>query len=52
MSTTEVSQNILSGFSIYAISSFRSIENKHDVYRGKDYEEDLWILKRLCNEKN
>ena len=41
LSTTEVSQNILSGFSIYAISSFRSIENKHDVYRGKDYEEDL-----------
>ena len=36
LSTTEVSQNILSGFSIYAISSFRSIENKHDVYRGKD----------------
>ena len=30
-STRKVSGHILSGFSI---SSFRSIENKHDVYRG------------------
>ena len=32
-STTKVSKDIQSGFSI---SSFRSIENKHNVNRGKD----------------
>ena len=35
-STTKVSKHIPSGFSICTISSFSSIENKHDVYRGKD----------------
>ena len=35
-STTKVSEHIRSGFSMSTISSFRSIENKHDVYRGKD----------------
>ena len=35
-STTKVSKHILSGFSMSTIYSFRSIENKHDVYRGKD----------------
>ena len=35
-STTKVSEHILSGFSMSTISSFRSTENKHDVYRGKD----------------
>ena len=34
--TTKVSKHIPSGFSISTISSFRSTENKHDVYRGKD----------------
>ena len=42
-STTKVSKHIPSGFSISAISSFRSTKNKHDVYRGKD----LW--KRFKN---
>ena len=32
----KVSKHIPSVSSITAISSFRSIENKHDVYRGKD----------------
>ena len=41
-STAKVSQHIPSGFSISKISSFRSIENKHDVYRGKD------CMKRFC----
>ena len=41
-STTKVSEHIPSGFSMYAISSFRSIENKHDVYRGKD------CMKKFC----
>ena len=30
-STTKVSEHIPSGFSMTTISSFRSIENKHDV---------------------
>ena len=32
-SATKVSEHIPLGFSISAISSFKSIENKHDVYR-------------------
>ena len=35
-STTEVSTNIPSRFSTSTISSYRSIEKKHDVYRNKD----------------
>ena len=35
-STTKVGEYIPSGFSVSTISSFRNIENKHDVYRGKD----------------
>ena len=31
--TTKVSEHILSGFSMFTISSFRSMENKHDVCR-------------------
>ena len=41
-STTKVSEHIQSVFSMSTISSFRSIENKHDVYRGKD------CMKKLC----
>ena len=40
--TAKVSENIPSGFSISTISSFKSIENKHDVYRGKD------CMKKFC----
>ena len=35
-STTKVSKHIPSSFSMPTVSSFRSIENKHGVYRGKD----------------
>ena len=35
LSTTKISEHIPSGFSLSTISSFRSIENKHDVYGGK-----------------
>ena len=35
-STAKISENIPSGFSMSTISSFRSIENKHDIYRGKN----------------
>ena len=40
-STTKVSEHIPSGFSMSTIS-FRSIENNHDVYRGKDW------MKKFC----
>ena len=35
-STAEVTEHVPSGYSVSTISSFRSIENKHDVYRGKE----------------
>ena len=41
-STTKASEHIPSGFSKSTISSFRSIENKHDVYRGKG------CMKKFC----
>ena len=37
LSTTKESEHFPSGFSMSTISLFRSIENKHDVYRGKNY---------------
>ena len=36
LSTTKVSKHIPSAFSLPTISSFKSIENKRDVYRNKD----------------
>ena len=41
-STTKVTEHIPSGFSMSTISSFRSIENKHDGYRSKD------CMKKFC----
>ena len=41
-STTKTSEHIPSGFSISAISSTKSIENKHDIYRRKD------CMKKFC----
>ena len=41
-SKTKVSKHIPSGFSMSTVSSFKSIENKHDVYRGKD------CMKKFC----
>ena len=35
-STIKASKHVPSGFSMFTISSFKRIENKHDVYRGKD----------------
>ena len=34
LSSKKVGEHIQSGFSMSRISSFKSIENKHDVYRG------------------
>ena len=41
-SITKISKNVPSGFTVSTISSFRSLENKHDVYRGKDW------MKKFC----
>ena len=41
-STTKVGEHIPSGFSISTISSFISIENTHNVYRGKN------CMKKFC----
>ena len=41
-SSEKVSQHIPSGFSMPTISSFKSIENKHHVYRGK------YCMKTFC----
>ena len=51
-STTRISEHILSRLSMFTISSFRRMENKHDVYRGKDCMKVLWILKKARNENN
>ena len=40
--TTKVSEHIPSDFSMSTISLLKSIENKHDVYRGKD------CMKKFC----
>ena len=40
--TTKVSEHIPSGFLMSTISSFKIIENKHDVYEGKD------CMKKFC----
>ena len=51
--TAKVSEHIPSGFSMSTILSFKSIENEHDVYRGKDcMKKVLRILKRARNEDN
>ena len=41
-STSKVSEHIPSGVPKYTIYFFRSIENKHDMYRGKD------CMKKFC----
>ena len=37
-STTKLSEHIPSGFSMPTISSFRSIENNRNMYRGEDFK--------------
>ena len=36
-STAKVGEDISSGFSMPTISSFKDIENKHYIHRGKDF---------------
>ena len=51
-STTKASKHIPSGFSISTISSFRSIENRHGMYRGNDCMKTFCDLSRAWNENN
>ena len=39
---TKLDKPIPSGFSMSTLSSFKSIENKHDIYRSKD------CMKKFC----
>ena len=39
---TKVSEHILSGFSMSTLLSFKSIKNKHDVWRSKDYMKKIY----------
>ena len=41
-SATKVGEHVLPRFSMSTISSFKYIENKRDVYRGKD------CMKKFC----
>ena len=41
-STAKANEDILSGFSTSTISPLKDIENKHDIYRGKD------CIKKIC----
>ena len=52
--TTNVNEHILSGFSMSTISSLKSIVNKHDIYRGKDFTKKFCKLLReyAMNIKN
>ena len=50
-STTNVSKQIPSGFSMPTISSFRSIENKHDIYKDKDCMKKLWKKFKLLTKE-
>ena len=40
--TTNVREHVPSSFSMATISPFKSIKNKHDVYRGKE------CMKKFC----
>ena len=42
-SATKVSKHIPWGFSMFTISLFKIIENKHDVYQSKD------CMKKFCD---
>ena len=52
-STIKVGENIASGFGMSMISSFKGIENKHNIHRVKDsMKKVLWTFKRMRNEDN
>ena len=49
---TKVDERISCGFSMSRISSFKKIQNKYDVYKGKDCMKVLWIFRRPRNKDN
>ena len=51
--TTKVGQHIILGFPMSTVLLHKIIENKHDVYRGKEYmKKVLRIFKRARNKDN
>ena len=50
-STKKVSEHIPLGFSMFKISTFRRIENKHDAYKGKDCMKIFWEFLRELSMK-
>ena len=42
LSTTKIGEHFPLGFSVSRMSSFKRKQNKHDVYRGKNY------MKKFC----
>ena len=52
-SRSKVSEHIPSVLTMSTISSFKSVKNKHDMYRGKSCIKNfLWFLKRARNEND
>ena len=51
-SATKVSEHIPWCFSMSTISLFRSMENKHDVYKGKDCMKKFYEYSREQHNEN
>ena len=51
-STTKIGERIPCVFSMSTIWAFDRIENKHNLYRGKDCMKKLWIFKRARKKYN
>ena len=50
--TTKVNEHVGPGFSMSTISSFKSIEKKHDVYRDKECRKKLQWRSLILERKN
>ena len=46
---TKLSEHIPAGFSMSIISSFKDIQNRNNIYRGKNF---FLIFKKMRNEDN
>ena len=52
-STARVIEHVPLGFSMFTISSFKGIENKHDIYRVKSFMKKFkWIFKKTRSGYN
>ena len=50
--TEKVDKHIPSGFSMSTISSFKSLENKHDVFRGTRLHEKVLRLFNIARDRD